>query len=131
MSREALLLYPEHANGSIRANRIGAFVRGDKTFDIIRPGFDAQGRKRGSWTQVVHEGVPVYEVKVQTGLANVIAQFDQQWDRTIGADDELLGRALQAVKRERTTRYRDGESGESPAPALSRDGRGQGRRYPT
>lgn len=130
MSREPITLYPDHPQ-PLTANKVGAFVRAMQTFEVIRPGFDAQGRPRKGWTQIIHGGIPIYEAKVQTTLDNVIERFDQLWDRTIGADEDLLDRALAAVKRERVEKFRDGQSGESPAPAIVKDGRGYGRRYPT
>lgn len=117
--------------GAIIAHRVSGFVRAGYSFDVVRPGFDAQGRKRETWTQIVHEGVPVYEVKLKTPLKNVLDRFEQAWDKTIGDDEDLLARALASVKRERNAKFMDGESGEAPAPALSRDGRPSPPQAPT
>lgn len=100
-------------------------------FDIIRPGYDAQGRRRLQWTQFVHHGVPIFEMKVRVDLGKAIRRFDALWSQHIGGDQELLDQALFAAKRERTSRFRDGVSGEAPAPALVKDGRPGGHRYPT
>lgn len=130
--RDLILLY----DGAIRANSIGCFIRAGVSFEIVRPGYDAQGRRRISWTQFVWEGVPVFEVKKRAELSDAMDHFDAMWDEHIydkkaGKDDaDLLMRALNATKNERMSKFRDGRTGESPAPALSVDGRGEGKRYP-
>lgn len=124
--RDVILLY----DGALKANRVSSVVRLDQTFDIIRPGFDAQGRRRTSWTQIVHEGVPVFEVKVLTDLDNVLDKFERQFDRDIGQDADLLTQALAQVKRERRAKFRDGVSGVEPAPA-PQDKRQPPRKYPS
>lgn len=120
--------------GAVKANEVSRFVRAGKVFVVIRPGYDAQGEKRATWTQIVHEDVPIYEVKVRTALDNVLDKFDILWDRHIGDEDEqnaFLNRALESVKRERRAKFRDGRSGVAPAPALSRDGREPPLTYPS
>lgn len=116
-------------DGALQANRIGAFTRCGATFDIVRPGYDAQGRRRHTWTQFVFEGVPVFEVKKQVQLDAAMDQFDALWKQHIGADCDLLRRALQAARNERLAKFRDGRTGESPAPAVSVDGREDGKSY--
>lgn len=128
--RDLVTLYPGHERGSIRANRIGGFVRAGRGFDVIRPGYDAQGRRRTSWTQIVHRGVPVFEVKVLAPLDKVLERFDTLWDKTLGADDALTERALAAVTRHRLSRFRDGYSGVAQTREVSQDGRGPARAYP-
>jgi len=129
-------------DGEIRGNRVGRFLRAGITFDIIRPGYDAQGRRRHTWTQFLYEGVPVFEVRKLSEIDAAMDQFDDLWDEHIkvgaatGAlgldayDYDLLTRALDVTKRGRLARFRDGRTGESPAPAYSVDGRGEGKRYP-
>lgn len=115
---------------AIRANKIGSFVMGGETFHIIRPGYCIQGKRRQAWTQFVHDGIPVYETKVKSDMAQSIAQFERLWAKHIGADRDLLSKALSRCKDERRRKFRDGESGETPAPAM-RDGRSEGKRYPS
>ena len=55
MSRQNLPIY----GGALKANKIGSFVLGGETFHIIRPGYDSQGRRRTTWTQFVHEDIPI------------------------------------------------------------------------
>jgi hypothetical protein len=119
---------PIHA-GAIRANRLGSFVMGGETFHVIRPGYCTQGKRRDTWTQVVHEDVPVFEVKVKVELHYVFEQFETMWRRTIAEDRDLLARALAACKKERRRKFKDGTSGEAPAPGITSDKRGDGRRY--
>lgn len=125
--REVVPIY----DGAIRANKIGSIVKGGETFQIIRPGYCVQGKRRMTWTQVVHEGVPIYEAKVWSDLNTFLDQFDSLWAKHIGSDPELLKKALHRCKEEHRRKFRDGTSGEAPAPSLTRDGRGEGRRYPT
>lgn len=127
MSRQTLPLF----GGAIRANKVGAFVMGGETFHVIRPGYDTQARRRTTWTQVVHEDVPIYAVKVRTDLAAVIAQFEAQWRRHIDDDAVILSKALALCKGERRRKFKDGVTGESPAPAAKLDSSGQGVRYPS
>jgi hypothetical protein len=108
-------------DGALEGNCVGRFVRAGLAFDVIRPGFDAQGVKRQTWTQIVHEGVPIYEVKVRTDLDNVIDRFDALWESHIGDDEAFLARALASVKRERVSKFRDGKSGVASAPTLAHD----------
>lgn len=126
MSRRDYL--PIHG-GAIRANRIGSFVMGGETFHVIRPGYCTQGKRRENWTQVVHEDIPIFEAKLKVELTHVFDQFESKWKRTIGDDRDLLLRALAACKKERRRKFKDGVSGEAPAQSITRDGRGEGRRY--
>lgn len=127
MSRDRIPLY----DGALQANRVGSFVKGRRTFDVIRPGYDAQGRQRLTWTQVVHQGVPVFEVKVRGPLNAALDRFDALWTRAFGGRDDapLVAQALAATMKERRTKFRDGKTGETPAPSISRDGRGTGPAY--
>jgi len=127
LKRDELPIY----DGAIQARKIGAFVMGGEAFQVIRPGYCAQGKRRTTWTQVVHEDVPVFEVKLDVDLRSALAQFETHWKRTIGSDKVLLGKALAACKAERRRKFRDGVSGETVAPSITRDGQGVGRRYPT
>src|SRR6266567_406248 len=115
--------------GALKANLIGRFTRAGITFDIIRPGYDAQGRRRHTWTQFIVDGVPVFEVKKRIELDGAMDQFDELWTQYIKDDQELLVRAINAAKTERLSKFRDGRNGESPAPALTVDGREEGKRY--
>lgn len=125
MSREIHLLY----DGAIRANKLGTFVKGGETFHIIRPGYCCQGKRRLDWTQVVHEDIPVFEVKTRVEMSEALDRFDAMWAKHIGTNTELLAKALKATKAEHRRKFRDGKSGESPAPSLTKDGRGVGKRY--
>lgn len=123
-----MALYPDHPRGSLKARRLGAFIKGGLAFEVIRPGYDSQGRRRLQWTQIVHEGVPIYEAKLSTSLEATFARFDELWDQTIGDDESMLHQALASVKRERVAKFRDGATGVTPAPSASKDGRGDGLR---
>lgn len=125
MSRDYLPLH----GGAIRANKLGTFVMGGETFHVIRPGYCTQGKRRATWTQIVHEDVPIFEVKLAVELPRVYEQFESQWARTIGKDRDLLARALTACKNERRRKFKDGVSGEAPAPGVTADGRGPGKTY--
>lgn len=127
MSRDLIPLY----GGQINANRIGTFTRAGVAFDIIRPGYDSQGRRRIAWTQFVYQGVPVYEVKLRADTTEAMKRFDQEWRRAIeGENAWKLIPALEACIKDRRAKFRDGVTGETPAPALAVDGRGDGKRYP-
>lgn len=130
MSPDTITLYPEHPGGELQANRVGSFVTGGLEFDIIRPGYDAQGRRRTGWTQFVVDGVPVYEVKVQTDLPTAMRRFNDQWARFIGGDKLLAQEAAQMARRERIAKFRDGRTGEAPSPSPTRDPREPGIRRP-
>jgi len=118
--------------GAIKAHCIGSFMKGPHAIDIIRPGYDSQGRRRNGWTQFVHKGVPIFEVKMQKTLAVAQERFDTLWEKYIGApNSELAFKALAAVHKERIEKFQDGKTGESAAPALTRDGRGDGKQYNT
>ncbi|UTC29930.1 hypothetical protein BAJUN_03280 [Bajunvirus bajun] len=109
-------------DGALKGNRVSSVVKAGLTFDFIKPGFDAQGRRRTTWTQVVHAGVPIYEVRVNTALDNVLDRFDAEWDKVMGDDRAFIDKALASVKRERLSKFMDGKSGVEPAPSL-RDGK--------
>lgn len=126
MSRQVHLLY----GGAIKANKVGAFVLAGETFHVIRPGYDSQGKRRTTWTQVVHEDCPVFQVKVMTTLDQVIATFEDLFRRKVGDDPVVLARALEGSKSEHRRKFMDGKTGEAPAPTATRDGRDEGRRYP-
>lgn len=126
--KKSILLYPDHPSGSIKANVVGSFMRHGHTLYVIRPGFDAQGRSRKSWTQVVHDGVPIWEHKLKAPLNKVLAQFDSLWRQAIGQNRRLSAEALAATRAARERAYLDGVSGIEPAPALTRDGRDEGYR---
>lgn len=117
--------------GAIKANKVSAFVRCGQTFHVIRPGYDIQGRRRPTWTQVVHGDVPVYTVKTSVTVRQVTDRFDALFDRHIGADETLLAKALELCKGESHRKFQDGVTGESPAPAVTHDKRGRGFKYPT
>lgn len=125
MKRDMIPLY----RGELMANRVGKIIRGDLEFDIIRPGYDSQGRRRASWTQFCIFGVPVYECKKHLTMGAAIKEFDRLWTLYIGDDLDLAQRAINAARVERKRRFRDGVTGESPAPALRVDGRPEGERY--
>lgn len=125
--KKSITLYPDHPDGGLKARVVGAFMRHGETLYVIRPGYDAQGRRRTSWTQVVHEGVPIWEHKLRADLPKILAQFDSLWQAAIGKNRKLSAEALEKTRQARTRAFKDGRSGVEPAPALSRDGRGEGR----
>jgi len=127
LSREILPIY----DGAIRANKIGTFVKGGETFHVIRPGFCSQGKRRIAWTQIIHGDIPVFEVKIHAELQEVLEKFDTLWAKHIGRDKELMMKALEATKAEHRRKFRDGRTGQSIAPSVSRDGRDEGKRYTT
>lgn len=116
-------------DGKITANRIGAFISNGLTFDVIRPGYCIQGTRRPSWTQIVYEGVPIFETKTQLSLEAAIEKFDDMWARTIGADKALAQKALAACVKSRLSKFQDGVTAEKPAPSVSQDGKGSGMTY--
>lgn len=111
--------------GAIQANVIGSFVRLGQSFLVIHPGYDAQGRKRTAWKQVVHEDVPIWEHKLEAALPTVLERFSERFVDGIGDDTELLIRALTRCKAARRAAFMDGKSGVEPAPTLH-DGRSPG-----
>jgi hypothetical protein len=115
--------------GVIQGHKVGSFLKGGEAFQVVSPGYCIQGKRRGTWTQVVHEDIPVFTVKMDVPLTKVMEQFDRRWDSVIGKDRELMQRALAACKAEHRRKFRDGASGEEPAPTISRDGRATGPRY--
>ncbi len=126
MPRDLIPIY----DGVIKANRVGSFVRDGETFDIIRPGFDSQGRSHKTWTQFVHEGVPVYTIKLQANMTEALEQFDAVWEKSISPKPSLLKKALANAKADHKAKFKDGTTGIEPAPAVSVDGRPEGRKYP-
>jgi hypothetical protein len=123
---KTILIY----NGAIKANHVGAFTRGGVIFDIVSPGYDSQGRRRTSWIQYVHEGVPVFETKMDCSLKESLELFDSLWKESIGDNASLLVKAIAAAKVERLSRFKDGKTGIEGAPALKVDGRPEGKKYP-
>lgn len=126
MSRDYLPIY----NGALKANRIGSFVRDGVVIDIISPGYDAQGRRRKPWTQFVVDGVPIYEWKLQADLDVVMKKFDELWAEFIAGDLSFLHEALANCRHDHLNKFRDGTTGNSPAPSLTHDGRPDGKQYP-
>lgn len=124
--KKTLTLYPAHPAGEIKAHVVGSFMRHGVTLYVVRPGYDAQGRSRASWTQVVHDGVPIWEHKLRAPLNKVLAQFDSLWKTAIGQNRRLSAEALVATRAARLRTFKDGMSGVEPAAAVSRDGRGDG-----
>lgn len=114
--------------GAIKAHKVGSFLMGGEHFHLIRPGYCIQGKRRLGWSQVVHDDVPVFEVKLGQDARAAMTEFEAQFARHIGDNPELLAKALDACKKERRRKFRDGTSGEAPAPGLP-EGRGEGRRY--
>jgi hypothetical protein len=112
--------------GAIRANQIGAFLMGGEEFLVIRPGYCTQGQRRETWTQVVHEDVPIFAVKTGASLEAVIEQFETLWARYIGGDDRILQKALTLCKASRRRKFLDGVSAQAPAPTTLMDGRPDG-----
>lgn len=129
MRRRRLILYRGHEKGEINANVVGRFIKCGLTLDVIRPGYDAQGRRRLCWTQVVHDGVPIWEFKLTAPIERVLDEFETQWTKTIGRDKVLAKRAASATREARLRTWRDGVSGESPAPTVTLDGRDEGLHY--
>jgi hypothetical protein len=64
-------------------------------------------------------------------MKQAIARFEAMWSRYIGDDVEVQRKALALCKGERRRKFQDGVTGESPAPAVNRDGRGPGVKYAT
>lgn len=108
--------------GAINANHVGGFVKNGLQFEIVRPGYDCQGRRRQQWTQVIHKGVPVFTVKLIRPISDVIDRFDALWEENIGDDAEILEKVLRSNHAAHMARFRDGVTGETPAPTHTRDG---------
>ncbi len=124
--KKTIRLYADHPEGGIKAHVVGSFQRHGHTLYVIRPGYDAQGRRRTAWTQVVHDGVPVWEHKLRADLGKVLAKFDDLWRTAIGKNQRLSTDALAQTRQARLRAFKDGQAGVEPAPALTRDGRGDG-----
>lgn len=124
--KKTITLYPDHPSGEIKAHVVGSFMRHGAILYVVRPGYDAQGRSRPSWTQVVHDGVPIWEHKLRADLSKVLAQFDSLWKASIGQNRKLSAEALLATRAARLRTFKDGAAGIEPAAALTRDGRGDG-----
>jgi hypothetical protein len=118
-------------DGSIKANKIGSIVRGGITFEIIRPGYNDQGRQMVGWTQFVFKGVPVFEVKRAAELKDAIKKFDDNWDKHIASNEAILAKALEACVKSRRKLFKDGVTGEAPAPSLEVEGLESGTNYPS
>lgn len=118
-------------NEAIRANRVGAFIKNGLAFDVIRPGYCIQGTRRPTWTQVVYDGVPVFEIKTNVSLMTAMERFDRHWDSIVGTDQGLAVRALAACRKARLERFRDGVTAETFAPSVTQHGKGEGLVYPT
>lgn len=127
--KSRIKLFSGHPRGEIDAYVAGAFLHANRSFYVIRPGYDAQGRRRQGWTQVVFEDVPIWEWKLEAPLSDVIGQFKKLWKANIGGDRPLANKALKMTLQARREKHRDGVSGEAPAKALTIDGRGHGSRY--
>lgn len=122
--KSKIVLYEGKAQG----NGIGGFTHKGFYFDIIRPGLDAQGRKRLTWTQFIYDGIPVFEVKITTDLPTAMKKFDELWGKHIGDDLDLARKALERSKIDRISKFKDGVTGESAAPSVVPDGR-EGKIY--
>ncbi len=128
--KKTVVLFEDHDRGSRRATVVGGFVRGGRSLLVVRPGYDAQGRRRESWTQVVDGDVPIWEFKRQAPLGDVLGHFSELWIKTFGKRSEaLVEQALALTKQARSKAWLDGEAGVEPAPALTRDGRRDGLAY--
>lgn len=127
--KSRIKLFVDHPHGEINASTAGAFLHHQHSFHVIRPGYDAQGRRRQGWTQIVYKDVPIWEWKLEAPLTDVIGQFKKLWKESIGGDRTLASKALRMTMKARREKHRDGVSGETPAKALTVDGRGQGSRY--
>ncbi len=128
-TKKTITLYEDHPQGSLKATVVGAFQRNGETLMVIRPGYDAQGRRRTTWTQVVYGDVPIWEWKRDAPLPHVLDQFDRLWKQTVGRDVDAARKGLAMTVSNRRTRFRDGVAGVEPAPALTRDGRPSGMTY--
>lgn len=95
----------------------------------VRPGFDAQGRKRIQWTQIVADGVPIWEHKRRAEVNEVVDLFDSQWKKAFGSNQRFSTEAVAKTREARMRVFRDGRSGVEPAQSLTRDGRGDGHQY--
>lgn len=128
-TRKTTPLYKDHPQGSITASVVGSFMLGRRHLLVVRPGYDAQGRRRQNWTQVVDGDVPIWEFKRTMALPKVLEHFRALWKKSFAGNAALIERSMDAVKASRRKRFRDGMSGMSPAPSLTRDGRGEGIVY--
>lgn len=127
--KKTVTLYEDHPTGALKAQVIGGFMAGGRHLLVIRPGYDAQGRRRSKWTQVVDGDIPIWEFKRQAPLAQVLEHFQGLWKKSFSRNAKLIEQAMEMTKAARRRRFRDGESGVAPAPALTRDGRGAGLDY--
>ncbi|UTU07895.1 hypothetical protein CcrC1_gp209 [Caulobacter phage C1] len=121
--KKHLILYAGHDRGSLKARVVGTFMRSGQTFNVIHPGYDAQGRRRSTWTQVCVDDVPVWEWKLTAPISTVLENFDRLMSKSIGKDKKLLKAAIRATQNNRRDRFKDGVSGVEPAPSLTLDGR--------
>lgn len=125
MSRVYIPLY----GGSIQGNSVGKITRDGVEIDVIRPGYDAQGRRRVAWTQFVVDGVPIFETKIRMDTRTAIEKFDKLWAEAFGSRSDDLQKALENCRHDHLSKFKDGVSGEPAAPSLSQDGRPDGKRY--
>ncbi len=124
-----LTLFPGHERGELIANKVSAFLlAGRFPVEVIRPGYDSQGNKRERWTQFVVEGVPIAEVKVEVPLRTAIDKLHEMM-APIKDDRDLIGRGIEACRRQRIERWRDGVSGVETAPSINIDGHGPAEQY--
>ena len=110
-------------DGKIKARNASGMVRLGQNFQVIYPGYDSQGRRRQSWTQVVWKGIPIWETKLACTLSAAIAKFDSEMAKHVGKDTDLLVKALNQAAEHRRKRFQDGVTGEAPAPTLTADSR--------
>lgn len=116
-------------NGEINANVVGGFMRLGQNFLVIHPGYDSQGRRRTNWTQVVYDGVPVWEWKLSAPLDVVLEKFDEDFKTHIGKSPRVLAQSLRQCVAARRARFKDGVTGVEPAPGMQ-DRQHQGREIP-
>lgn len=111
-------------DGEIQANKVGGFIKNGMQFDVIRPGYDAQGRRHKEWTQVAHEGVPVYTVKLSScTMSDFLRRFDVLWDKHFGdGDPEHVKKCFESNRKSHLRRFKDGVTGETIAPTHTQDG---------
>lgn len=77
----------------------------------------------------MHEDVPIFEVKTSASLEDVMRRFDFAWETYIGQDKAVAAKALDACKKARRTRFRDGVTAEPLAPSVTQHGLGEGLIY--
>lgn len=120
-----ILLY----GGKVKGKCIGAFIRDDFEFQIVKPGIDIQGRNRTRWTQIVWSGVPVWEMKLDVPLTAALEKFNILWEQYFKDKPDFALKVLESEKADRERHFQDGVKGEVVAPAPL-DGANEGTRYP-